>query len=73
MANESEVYSDMVSYTNAFKRVQHEIGEEAASLRSKKTDMAYKSKQLEFLDWCATLPGPEIARPHTTPTMCAYN
>ncbi|SAM05998.1 hypothetical protein [Absidia glauca] len=46
------------------ERVQQEIGEEAASSRNKNTDMTYKSKQLEFLDWCATLPGPVIARSH---------
>ncbi|SAM03931.1 hypothetical protein [Absidia glauca] len=72
MANEFQVYSDIAFYTNALERVQQEIGEEAASLRPKSTDMAYKSKQLKLLDWCAILPGPEIARPHTPPTMCAH-
>ncbi|SAM03504.1 hypothetical protein [Absidia glauca] len=59
----------MASYTNALERVQQKISEEAALLRPKKTDMAYKSKQLEFLDWCAILPGPETARPHTPSTI----
>ncbi|SAM07075.1 hypothetical protein [Absidia glauca] len=73
MANESEVYSDMATYTKALERVQQKIGEKAASFRLYNKNMAYKSKQLEFLDWCATLPGPEIARPHTPPTPCAYD
>jgi hypothetical protein len=71
VANESRVHADVAFYTNALEGVQQEIGEEATSLRPKNTDMAYKSEQLEFLDWWDTLSEPEIARPHTPATMCA--
>jgi small-conductance mechanosensitive channel len=53
MANESQTYSDMASSTNALERIQQKIGEEADSLRPENTDMAFKSKQSEFVDFGA--------------------